>query len=249
MKNLNVFESLSSNHGKVSYSDETVCSMMSWFSVKCKKNPNLSFCKQNGSNFSLPGTSHMNSEALIPPLNHHKGFLKSDLPSCMQKKACSSDVITRRKLDFFAVSKDYEDFAHLDVKNSLHVQRQPFRMRDSSDHSSKDSEKEDFFATFSDCAPQESSKSFLEEFRDATFKSPEIQIDQPLWNDSSSTGPSDLFGHDGFLSDFFDDMDEPQNLNFNQIGGASKGKRKQRPPFLWTKEKIKTGTSKVSRFC
>ncbi|XP_031953140.1 protein shortage in chiasmata 1 ortholog [Corvus moneduloides] len=193
------------------------------------------------------GTSHMNSEALIPPLNHHKGFLKSDLPSCMQKKACSSDIITRRKPDFFAVSKDCEDFAHLDVKNSLHVQRQPFRMHDSSGHSSKDSEKEDFFATFSDCAPQESSKSFLEEFRDATFKSPEIQIDQPMWN-SSSTSPRNSFGHDDFLSDFFDDMDELQNLNFKQIGGASKGKRKQNSPFLWTKEKIKTGFSEVQEF-
>uniref|UniRef100_A0A674HT05 Shortage in chiasmata 1 n=1 Tax=Taeniopygia guttata TaxID=59729 RepID=A0A674HT05_TAEGU len=191
------------------------------------------------------GTSHMNSEALIPPLNHHKGFLKSDLPSCMQKKACSSDVITRRKVDFFAVSKDYKDFAHLEVKNSLHVQRHPFRMHDSSDHSSKDSEKEDFFATFSDCEPQESSKSFLDEFRDTTFKSPEIQIDQPLWNDSSSTGPCNSFTHDGFLSDFFDDMDELQNLNFNQIGETSKGKRKQRSLFLQTKEKIKTGRSKV----
>ncbi|RLV97036.1 hypothetical protein DV515_00012188 [Chloebia gouldiae] len=189
------------------------------------------------------GTSHMNSEALIPPLNHCKGFLKSDLPSCMKKKACSSDIITRRKLD-------YEDFAHLEVKSSLHVQRQPFRMHDSSDHSSKDSEKEDFFATFSDCEPQERSKSFLDEFRDTTFKSPEIQIDQPLWNDSSSTGPRNSFAHDGFLSDFFGDMDELQNLNFNQIGETSKGKRKQRSPFLQTKEKIKTdsGFPEVQEF-
>ncbi|XP_077027544.1 protein shortage in chiasmata 1 ortholog [Agelaius phoeniceus] len=196
------------------------------------------------------GTSHMNAEALIPPLNHRKGFLKSDLPSCMQKKACSSDVITRRKLDFFAVSKDNEDFAYLEVKNSLHVQRQPFRMHNSSDHSSKDSEKEDFFAAFSDCAPQESSKSFLDEFRDTTFKSPEIKIDQPLWNDSSSTGPHNSFAHDGFLSDFFDDTDELQNLNFSQIGETSKGKRKKRPPFLWAKEKIKTdsGFPEVQEF-
>ncbi|XP_053787498.1 protein shortage in chiasmata 1 ortholog [Vidua chalybeata] len=186
------------------------------------------------------GTSHTNSEALIPPLNTRKGFLKSDLPSCMQKKACSSDVITRRKLDFFAVPKDYEDFAHLEVKNSLHVQRQPFRMHDSSDHSSKDPEKEDFFATFTASAPQESSKSFLDEFRDTTFKSLEIQVDQPLWNDSSSTGPHNSFAHDGFLSDFFNDTDELQNLNFNQIGETSKGKRKQTPPFLRIKEKIKT---------
>lgn len=191
----------------------------------------------------------MNSGALIPPPNHRKGVFKSDLPSCMQKKACSSDVITRRKLDSFAISKDYEDFTHLEVKNSLRSQRQPFRMHDGSDHSSKDSEKEDFFAAFSNCVPQESSRSFLEEFRDTTFKSPEIQIDQPLWNDSSSTGPHNSFAHGGFLSDFFDDTDELQNLNFNQIGGASKGKRKQRPPFLWAKEKNKTGRFKVSRFC
>ncbi|KAM7023771.1 protein shortage in chiasmata 1 ortholog isoform 3-T3 [Acridotheres tristis] len=196
------------------------------------------------------GTSHMNSEALIPPLNRRKGFFKSDLLSCMQKNACSSDVITRKKPDFCAVSKDYEDFAHPEAKNSLPVQRQPFRMHDSSDHSTKDSEKEDFFATFSDCAPQESSKSFLEELRDTAFKSPEIQIDQPLWNDSSSPGPHNSFAHDGFLSDFFGDADELQNLNFNQIGRVSKGKRKQRPPFLWTKEKIKTesGFPEVRKF-
>ncbi|XP_005061205.1 PREDICTED: uncharacterized protein C9orf84 homolog [Ficedula albicollis] len=196
------------------------------------------------------GISHMNLKALIPPLNRHKGFFKSDLPSCMQKKACSSEVITRRKLESFAVSKDYEDFSHLEVKNSLPVQRQPFRMHDGSDHTSKDSEKEDLFATFSDCAPQESSKSFLEELRDTTFKSPEIKIHQPLWNDSSSPGPCNSFAYDGFLSDFFDDTDELQNPNFNQIGGASKRKRKQRPPFLWTKEKIKTdsGFPEVQEF-
>ncbi|XP_027765299.1 protein shortage in chiasmata 1 ortholog isoform X4 [Empidonax traillii] len=189
------------------------------------------------------GTTHMDSEALIPPLKLCKGFLKSDLPSCMQKNACSSDVITRRKQNFFAVSKDYEDFAHLDVPNSLRVQRQPFRIHDGSDLSSKDSEKEDFIATFNVCEPQESSKSFLEEFRD-TFKSPEIQIDQAPWNDSSSTGLCNSFACDGFLSDFFVDTDELQNLNFNQIGRESKGKRKKR-----AKEKNKTGMSKASRIC
>ncbi|XP_066037532.1 protein shortage in chiasmata 1 ortholog [Chamaea fasciata] len=196
------------------------------------------------------GTSRLNSEALIPPPNHHKGVFKSDLPSCMQKKACSSDIITRRKPDFFAVSKDYEDFAHLEVKNSLQIQRQPLRMHHSSDHSSKDCEKEDFFATLSNCVPQESSRSFLEEFRDTAFKTPEIQIDQPLWNDSSSTGPHNSFAHDDFLSDFFDNTDELQNLNFNQIGRSSKGKRKQRPPLLWTKEKSKTdsGFPEVQEF-
>ncbi|XP_041256130.1 protein shortage in chiasmata 1 ortholog [Onychostruthus taczanowskii] len=207
--------------------------------------------KQNCQILELPGTSLMNSEALIPPLNLHKSFLKSDLPSCMQKNACSSDVITRRKLDFSAVSKDCEDFAHLEVKNSLHIKRQPFRMHDSSDHASKDSEKEDFFAAFSDCAPQESSRSFLDEFRDTTFKSLKIQTDQPLWNEGpSSTGPRNSFVQDGFLSDFFNDMDELPNLNFSQIGETSKGKRKQRPSFLWTKEKIKTdsGFSEVQAF-
>ncbi|XP_015508117.1 protein shortage in chiasmata 1 ortholog isoform X12 [Parus major] len=196
------------------------------------------------------GTSHMNFEPLIPPLNHHKGVLNSDLPSCMRKKACLSDVITRRKPDFIAVSKDYEDFAHLEVKNSLHVQRQPFRMHDSSDNSSKDCEKEDFFATFSDCVPQESFKSFLEEFTDTTCNSPEIQIAQPLWNDSLSTSPHNSFAHDDFLSDFFNGMDKLPNLNFNQVGGASKGKRKQRPPFFWTKENIKTdsGFPEVQEF-
>ncbi|RMB94714.1 hypothetical protein DUI87_28827 [Hirundo rustica rustica] len=198
----------------------------------------------------IEGTSHSNSEALIPPLNYHKGFLKSDLASCMQKKACSSEVVTRRKSNFFAVSKDYEDFAHPEVKNSLHVQRQPLRMHDSSGHSSNDTEKEDFFAAFSDCIPQKSSRSFLEEFRDKAFKNPEIQIDQPLWNDSSSTGLHNSFAHDSFLSDFFDDTDELQNLSFNQIGGASKGKRKQRPPFLSRKEKVKkdVGFPEVKEF-
>ncbi|XP_023800111.1 uncharacterized protein C9orf84 homolog isoform X4 [Cyanistes caeruleus] len=196
------------------------------------------------------GMSHMNFEPLIPPLNHRKGVLNSDLPSCMRKKACLSDVITRRKPDFIAVSKDYEDFAHLEVKNSLHVQRQPFRMHDSSDNSSKDCEKEDFFATFSDCAPQESFKSFLEEFTDTTCNSPEIQIAQPLWNDSLSTSPHNSLAHDDFLSDFFDGMDKLPNLNFNQIGGGSTGKRKQRPPFFWTKENIKTdsGFPEVQEF-
>nr|XP_009490774.1 PREDICTED: uncharacterized protein C9orf84 homolog [Pelecanus crispus] len=186
------------------------------------------------------GPSHTNSEAIIPPLNHHQGFFDSDLPSYMQKNSCSSEVVTRKKQNVFAVPKDCEDFAHLDVTNCLRVQRQPFRMHYSSDHSSKNSEKEDFFATFSDCAPQESSKSFLEEFRDTTFKSPEILINQTPWNDFSSTGPCESFASDSFLSDFFVDPDELQSMNFHQIGGESKGKRKQIPPFVWTKEKSRT---------
>lgn len=141
--------------------------------------------------------------------------------------------------------KDCEDFAHLDVTNSLHVQRQPLRMHCSSDDSSKNSEKENFFATFSDCEPQESSQSFIKEFRDTTFKSPEILIDQTPWNDSSSTGPCDSFVPDGFLSDFFADPDELQSLSFHQIGRETKQKRKQSPPFLWTKEKNRTGMSKA----
>uniref|UniRef100_A0A8D0F5P1 Shortage in chiasmata 1 n=1 Tax=Strix occidentalis caurina TaxID=311401 RepID=A0A8D0F5P1_STROC len=197
---------------------------------------------KNGWNFSLPGTSHMNSEALITPLNHHHGFFDSDLPSCMQKKSCSSEVIMRQ--NFFAVPKDCEDFAQPDVMNSHCVQRQPFRMHYSSDNSSKNSEKEYFFTMFSDCATQESSKSFLE-FRDTTSKSQEILINQNPWYDSSSTGPCDSFASDGFLSDFFVDPDEIQNLNFHQIGRGSEGKRRRSSPFLWTKEKNRTGMSKA----
>ncbi|XP_014811933.1 PREDICTED: uncharacterized protein C9orf84 homolog isoform X2 [Calidris pugnax] len=196
-------------------------------------------CKQNHRSLELLGTSPMNSEAIIPPLNHRQGFLDSDLPSCGQKKSCSSEIITERKQNFFPVPKDCEDFAHLDVSNSLHLQRQPFSMHHSTGHSSKNSEKEDFFATFSDYAPQESSKSFLEEFRDTTFKSPEILTDQTPWNDSSSTGP---FAPDGFLSEFFVDSDEPQSLNFHQIGRESEGRRRLSPPFLWTREKNRTDT-------
>lgn len=189
----------------------------------------------------------MNSEGLVPPLNHHQGFFDSDLPSCMQKKSCSSDVIMRGKQNFFALRKDCEDFAHLDVTNSLHVQRQPFKTHCSSNHSSKHSEKERFFATLSGYVPQESSKSFLEEFGDTTYKSPGILIDQTPWNDSPSTGPCDSFASDTFLSDFFVDPHELQSLNFNQIGRESKGRRKQSLPFLWTKEKNRTGMSKASR--
>lgn len=189
----------------------------------------------------------MNSEGLVPPLNHHQGFFDPDLPSCMQKKSCASDVIVGGKQNFFALRKDCEDFAHLDVTNSLHVQRQPFKTHCSSDHSSKHSEKDNFFATFSGCVPQESSKSFLEEFGDTTYKSPGILIDQTPWNDSSSTGPCESFASDTFLSDFFVDPHELQSLNFNQIGRESKGKRKQSLPFLWTNEKNRTGMSKASR--
>ncbi|XP_028942419.1 LOW QUALITY PROTEIN: protein shortage in chiasmata 1 ortholog, partial [Antrostomus carolinensis] len=204
-----------------------------------EKTVNFSLFKQNHLNFSLPETSYMNSEAIMPPLNHQQGFFGSDLPSCMQKKSCSSQVITRKKQNAFAVPKDCEDFAHLEVMNSLHVQRQPFRMHNSSDHSSKNSEKEDLFATLRDCATQESSKSFLEELRETTFKSPEILTDKTPWNDSSSTGPCISFASDGFLSDFFVDPNELQSLNFHQIVRETKGKRKQSPSFLCAKEKNK----------
>ncbi|XP_010576486.1 PREDICTED: uncharacterized protein C9orf84 homolog [Haliaeetus leucocephalus] len=186
------------------------------------------------------GTSHMDSEAIIPPLNHHQDLLDSDLRSHTEKKSCCSEVITGRKQHFFVVPKDCIDFADLDVMNSLHVQRQPFRTHCIPDHFSKNSENEDFFVTFSDYAPQESYKSFLEEFRGTKVKSPEILIDQTPWNDFSSRGPCDSFASGGFLSHFFVDPDELQSMNFHQIGRESGRKRKQSPPFLWTKEKNRT---------
>ncbi|XP_009704851.1 PREDICTED: uncharacterized protein C9orf84 homolog, partial [Cariama cristata] len=196
------------------------------------------------------GTSDMSSEALIPPLNHHQCFFDSNLPSYIQKKSCSSEVIRRTKQNFFAVPKDCEDFAHLNVTNSLRVQRQPLWTHYDSHHSSKNSEKEDFFATSSHCASQESSKSFLKEFRDTTFKSAEILIDQTPWNDSASTGPCDSFAPDDFLSHLFVDPYELQGLNFHQIGREYKGKIKRSPPFLWTKEKNTTdsGFAEVPEF-
>ncbi|XP_026722295.1 protein shortage in chiasmata 1 ortholog [Athene cunicularia] len=199
--------------------------------------------------FSLPGTSHMNSEAVITPLNHHHVFFDSDLPSCMQKKSCSSEVIMSRRQNFFAVPKDCEDFAQRDVMNSHCVQRQPFRVHYSFDNSSKNSEKEYFCTTFSDSATQERSKCFLE-FRDTTSKSQEILINQNPWYDSSSTGPCDSFASDGFLSDSFVDADEIKNLNFHQIGRESERKRRQSSPFLWTKEKNRTdsGNAELPQF-
>lgn len=191
----------------------------------------------------------MDSEAIIPPLNHHQDLFDSDLPSHTEKKSCSSEVITGRKQHFFAVPKECKDFADLDVMNSLHVQRQLFRTHYIPDHFSKNSENEDFFVTFSDYAPRESYKSFLEEFRDTKVKSPEILIDQTPWNDSSSRDPCDSFASGGFLSHFFVDPDELQSVNFHQIGRESGRKRKQSPPFLWTKEKNRTGMSKASRIC
>ncbi|XP_061875324.1 protein shortage in chiasmata 1 ortholog [Colius striatus] len=180
----------------------------------------------------LPGTSHVDSEAIVPLLERHQASFHSDLPSCMQKKSCSSEIITRGKQNFFAVPKDCEDFSDLDVPNSL--QRQPFRTQCKSDHSSITSEKKDSFATFSDCAPQKSPRSFLEEFKDTLFKIPEILIDQTPWNESLSISPS--FASHSFLSVFFVDPDKLPSLNFHQIGKDHKGKRKQSPPFLWMRE-------------
>ncbi|KAM6230100.1 protein shortage in chiasmata 1 ortholog [Porphyrio hochstetteri] len=201
--------------------------------------------KAQNSTGNILRTSHMNSKAIIPPLNYHQGFFDPDLPSFMQKKSRSSEVTTGKKQNFFAVPKDCEDFAHLEVANSLHVQRQPFRTPCSSDQFSKISEKENFYESLSDCGPQESSESFLEEFRDPALKSPEILTDQTPWNKSSSTGPSDSFASHGFLSDFFVNPDEHQSLNFYQIGRESKGKRKQNPPFLWAKETTRTDSGFV----
>ncbi|KAM6036232.1 LOW QUALITY PROTEIN: protein shortage in chiasmata 1 ortholog [Theristicus caerulescens] len=205
---------------------------------------------------SLPeNLNHFNTFYPDYNQNHQSLELLGNTPnsteSYMQKKSCSSEVVMGRKQNFFTLPKDCEDFAHVDVMNSLHVQRQPFRMHYSSDRSSKNSEKEDFFATFSDYAPQESSKSFLEEFRNTTFKSPEILINQTPWNDASSQAHViHLHLIDSFLSDFFVDPDELQSLNFHQIGRESKGKRNQSPPFLWTKEKNKTdsGFAEVPEF-
>ncbi|KAM6104704.1 protein shortage in chiasmata 1 ortholog [Pterocles gutturalis] len=171
--------------------------------------------KQNHQSSELLGTSHMNSEAVTPSLNHHQGFIDSDLPSYMQKKSCSSEGVTGRKQDFFAVPKDCKDFAHLNVTNSLLDQRQPSKMRYSSDHCSKNSEKKDLFATFSDYASQESSKSFLEEFRDTTFKSPEILVDQTPWNDSSSKGPYSGFAE---VPEF-----KKRRLTYERVPGRSDG--------------------------
>lgn len=191
----------------------------------------------------------MNSEAVIPPVNHHQSLFDTHLPSYLQKKSCSSEVIIRSKQNSSTLPKDCEDLTHLDVTNSLCVQKQPFRMHYTSDHSSTHIAKGDFFAISGNYQPQECSKSFLEEFRETTYKSPEILMDQTPWNDSSSTGPCDSSASDGFLSDFFVDPAEHRSLNFHQTDRKSKEKRKQSPPFLWTKGKNRTGMSKASRIC
>ncbi|XP_013047767.3 protein shortage in chiasmata 1 ortholog isoform X5 [Anser cygnoides] len=204
-------------------------------------------CKQNYQSLELlakaqtsTGPPHVNSEAVVPPPNHHHGLIDSDLSSYMQKKPCSSEVVTGRKQNSFVVPKDCEGFTHPGAMNSLFVQRQPCRINCSSDHSSKKPEQEDFFATFIDCAPQKNSKGLLEEFREMTFKSPEIVIDETPWNGFSSTCTYDSFAPNSFLSDSLADPDEPQSLHFHQLGRESSGKRKQSPPYLWTKGKTLT---------
>ncbi|XP_035166668.1 protein shortage in chiasmata 1 ortholog isoform X2 [Oxyura jamaicensis] len=186
------------------------------------------------------GPPHVNSEAVVPPLNHHQGLIDSDLSSYMQNKPCSSEVVTGRKQNSFVVPKDCEGFTHPGAMNSLFVQRQPCRIKCSSDHSSKKSEKEDFFATFIDCVPHKNSKGFLEEFREATLQSPETVIDETPWNGFSSTCTYESFAPNSFLSDSLAGPDEPQSLHFHHLGRESSGKRKQSPPYLWTKGKTLT---------
>ncbi|CAN0308015.1 unnamed protein product, partial [Bubo scandiacus] len=71
-----------------------------------------------------------------------------------------------------------------------------------------------FFTTFSDCATQESSKSFLE-FRDTTSKSQEILINQNPWYDSSSTGPYSGYAE---LPEF-----KKRRLTYERVPGRSDG--------------------------
>ncbi|XP_068523326.1 protein shortage in chiasmata 1 ortholog [Anas acuta] len=204
-------------------------------------------CKQNYQSLELlakaqtsTGPPHVNSEAIVPPLNHHHSLVDSDLSSYMQKKPCSSEVVTGRKQNSFVMPKDSEGFTHPGAMNSFYVQRQPCRINCSSDHSSKNSEKEDFFATFIDCAPHKNSKGFLEEFRETTFKSPEIVIDEAPWNGFSSTCTYDSFAPNSFPCDSLADPDVPQSLHFHHLATESSGKRKQSPPYLWTKGKTLT---------
>uniref|UniRef100_A0A493T1S5 Shortage in chiasmata 1 n=2 Tax=Anas platyrhynchos TaxID=8839 RepID=A0A493T1S5_ANAPP len=204
-------------------------------------------CKQNYQSSELlakaqtsTGPPHVNSEAIVAPLNHHHSLVDSDLSSYMQKKPCSSEVVTGRKQNSFVMPKDSEGFTHPGAMNSFYVQRQPCRINCSSDHSSKNSEKEDFFATFIDCAPHKNSKGFLEEFRETTFKSPEIVIDEAPWNGFSSTCTYDSFAPNSFPCDSLADPDVPQSLHFHHLATESSGKRKQSPPYLWTKGKTLT---------
>ncbi|XP_062456220.1 protein shortage in chiasmata 1 ortholog [Rhea pennata] len=184
--------------------------------------------KQNYQSLELPGPSDVNSEAMIPPLNDHQDFINSDLSSYMRKKSCSSDVTVGKKQDFFVVPKDYENLAHLDVKNSVYDQQQPFMMYHNFDYYSKNLE-EDFFTSFSEYTSAESSKSFLEEFRDMTSRNPETLIDKTSLNDCASTCTYD--------SSASVDPDELQSLNFPQRARKSFRKRKKCASLLWTERK------------
>nr|XP_031363330.1 protein shortage in chiasmata 1 ortholog [Lonchura striata domestica] len=125
--------------------------------------------------------------------------LQELLPQVPKKVLKHFSDISSYSLNTAALEKTVKGASHPENQNNFNTlypdNKQHCQILELLDkvQNSTDSEKEDFFATFSDCEPQESSKSFLDEFRDTTFKSPEIQIDQPLWNDSSSTGP-----HSGF---------------------------------------------------
>ncbi|XP_019466210.1 protein shortage in chiasmata 1 ortholog-like [Meleagris gallopavo] len=199
--------------------------------------------KQNSQSLELlpkaqtsTGPFHVNSEATFLPLKHNQGFINSDLSSYMHERPCFSEVAPERKQNFFVVSKGCEDFAYLNATNSFYVKGQAFRTHCISDHSSKNSEK-DFFTTFSDCVPPDSSTAFLEEFRGTAFKSPEIQVYEIPWNDFSSTSTQSSFAPNLIHSDSPVDPDEIQTLFFQNQGQELSGKRKRSPLLLWAKGK------------
>eukprot|EP00076_Gallus_gallus_P035350 XP_025000888.1 uncharacterized protein C9orf84 homolog [Gallus gallus] len=199
--------------------------------------------KQNSQSLVLPpqaqtstGPSHVNSEATFLPLKYNQGFINSSLSSCMHERPCFSEVAPERKENFFVVPRSCEDFAHLNATNSFHVKGQAFRTHYVSDRCSKTSEK-DFFTTFSDCIPPDSSTAFLEEFRDTAFKSPEILIDETPWNDFPSTSTYNSFATNLIHSDSLVDPDEIQTPCSQNQGREPSGKRKRSAPFLWAKGK------------
>lgn len=205
---------------------------------------NISFFKENDSNFLPPGPSHVNSEASFLPLKHNQSFINSDLSSYMHERPCFSEVAPERKQNFFVVPKGSEDFDRLNAMNSFYIKGQAFRTHCISDHPSKNSE-EDFFTTFSDCVPPDSSTAFLEEFRGTAFKSPEIQIYETPWNDFSSTCTYNSFAPNLIHSDSLVDPDEIQILCFQNQDRELSGNRKQSPPFLWAKGKKIPGMYKA----
>lgn len=211
-----------------------------------ERHANFSFYKQNDSKFSPPGPSHVNSEATFLPLKYNQGFINSNLSSCMHERPCFSEVAPERKENFFVVPRGCEDFAHLNATNSFHVKGQAFRTHYVSDRCSKTSEK-DFFTTFSDCIPPDSSTAFLEEFRDTAFKSPEILIDETPWNDFPSTSTYNSFATNLIHSDSLVDPDEIQTPCSQNQGREPSGKRKRSAPFLWAKGKKLTGMYEARR--